>query len=162
MKQVLTSGPGKFSIYTFFRKVEHLLKSLDCYLHNCNETEMTGVTMELDYIHHIVHDRCRTYMEMDLDSGLDAGSDKEERTTQRPTRQPAGTTRQPVITTRQPVITTRLPVITTRQPVITTRQQVVTTRPGNQRPPEGRPTPGVTPTTAPASAQVDESYSGKG
>ena len=118
--------------------------------------------MELDYIHHIVHDRCRAYMEMDCDAGLDAGSDEEERTTQRPTRQPAGTTRQPVITTRQPVITTRQPVITTRQPVITTRQPVVTGRPGNQRTPEGRPTPGVTPTTAPASAQVDESYSGKG
>ena len=110
--------------------------------------------MELEYIHHIVHNRCRTYMEMDCDAGLDAGSDEEERTTQRPTRQPAGTTIQPVITTRQPVITNR-------QPVIATRQQVVTTRPGNQRPPEGRPTPGVTPTTAPASVQVDESYSGK-
>ena len=125
--------------------------------------------MELDYIHHIVRDECHTYMEMDCDAGLDAGSNEEERTTQRPTRQPAGTTRQPVITTRQPVITTRQPVITTRQPVITTRQPVittrqavVTTRPGNQRTPEGRPTPGATPTTAPASAQVGESYSGKG
>ena len=46
------------SWYSVFRKIESLLKSLECYLHECHETDMQAVKKELMYVRHIVHDRC--------------------------------------------------------------------------------------------------------
>ena len=68
------------------------MKSLRCYLYQCNETDVLSIRKELLYVRHIVHDRCPAYTEMlycdaELQELVEDKPDTNRPLTQVPTRQ---------------------------------------------------------------------------